>query len=57
MPLKLDDRYLKGFISQQEYDAIAPQVQAAGELLAAAAHIGVLPLGHQTHFLIHMYHF
>ena len=35
MPLKLDDRYLKGFISQQEYDAIAPQVQAAGELLAS----------------------
>ena len=35
MPLKLDDRYLKGFISQHEYQAIAPQVKAAGELLAS----------------------
>lgn len=35
MPLKLDDRYLKGFISQHEYQAIVPQVKAAGELLAS----------------------
>ena len=35
MPLKLDDRYLKGFISQHEYEGIAPAVKcAAGQLMS-----------------------
>ena len=29
MPLKLDDGYLNGFVSQHEYEAIAPQVKTA----------------------------
>lgn len=33
MPLKLDDGYLKDFISRHEYEAIAPQVRTAHELL------------------------
>ncbi len=40
MPLKLDDRYLKGFISQHEYDGIQAQVKAAGELLASGRGLG-----------------
>ncbi len=35
MPLKLNDGYLKDFIAQHEYEAIAPQVRAAHELLAS----------------------
>lgn len=35
MPLKLNDGYLKDFISQDEYAAIAPQVKAAHELLTS----------------------
>ncbi len=35
MPLKLNDGYLKGFISDHEYESIAPQVKAAHELLAS----------------------
>ena len=35
MPLKLDDRYLKGFISQHEFDGMQPAVQAASDLLAS----------------------
>ena len=33
MPLKLTDGYLKDFIAPHEYEAIAPQVKAAHELL------------------------
>lgn len=33
MPLKLDDRYLKGFVSQHEYEGIGAQVKCASELL------------------------
>lgn len=35
MPLKLNDGYLKSFISDHEYESIAPQVQAAHELLTS----------------------
>ncbi len=35
MPLKLNDGYLKDFISDHEYESIAPQVQAAHELLTS----------------------
>ncbi len=35
MSLKLDDGYLKDFISEDEYKAIAPQVKTAHELLAS----------------------
>ncbi len=48
MPLKLDDRYLKGFISQHEYDAIGPQVKAAGELLQSGKGPGSDFLGWTT---------
>ncbi len=33
MPLKLDDRYLKGFVSQHEYEGISAQVKCAAEQL------------------------
>ncbi len=35
MPLKLNDGYLKSFISDHEYESIAPQLQAAHELLTS----------------------
>ena len=35
MPLKLNDGYLKDFISEKEYAAIAPQVKTAHELLTS----------------------
>lgn len=40
MPLKLNDGYLKNFISQKEYEAIAPQVQTARELLHSGKGLG-----------------
>ena len=40
MPLKLDDRYLKGFISQHEYDQLEPQVKAANSLLMSGEGAG-----------------
>ncbi|MBR5880147.1 MAG: glucose-6-phosphate isomerase, partial [Clostridia bacterium] len=33
MAIKLNDNYLKGFIGQQEYTAIQPQVSAAHKML------------------------
>ncbi len=35
MPLKLNDGYLKGFVSQEEYEAIAPQVRTAHDMLTS----------------------
>jgi glucose-6-phosphate isomerase len=40
MPLKLDDGYLKGFVSEDEYKAIAPQVKTAHELLSSGTGMG-----------------
>lgn len=40
MSLKLNDGYLKGFISQHEYEALAPQVKTAHELLASGKGMG-----------------
>ncbi len=40
MPLKLNDGYLKKFISPEEYTAIAPQVKTAHELLASGKGLG-----------------
>ena len=40
MPLKLEDGYLKGFVSGQEYKAMEPQVKAAHELLHSGTGLG-----------------
>ncbi len=48
MPLKLNNGYLKDFIAQHEYEAIAPQVRAAHELLASRQGPGSSFLGWVT---------
>ena len=40
MPLKLESSYLKGFVSQHEYEAIAPQVETAHQLLMSKTGMG-----------------
>ena len=40
MPLKLEAGYLNGFVSQHEYEAIAPQVKTAHEQLMAKTGMG-----------------
>ena len=40
MPLKLEDGYLKGFVSGQECKAMEPQVKAAHELLHSGTGLG-----------------
>ncbi len=40
MPLSLNDGYLKGFISEKEYDAISHQVKAAHDLLHSGTGLG-----------------
>ncbi|WP_322168628.1 glucose-6-phosphate isomerase [Acutalibacter caecimuris] len=40
MPLKLEDRYLKGFVSGHELEQIQPQVKAASELLMSGKGAG-----------------
>ena len=40
MPLKLESGYLNGFVSQHEYEAIAPQVKTAHEQLMAKTGMG-----------------
>ena len=40
MPLKLDAGYLNGFVSQHEYEAIAPQVKTAHEVLMSKTGMG-----------------
>ncbi len=40
MPLKLNDGYLKDFISQHEYEGIQPQVTAAHDLLSSRRGLG-----------------
>ena len=40
MPLKLDAGYLNGFVSQHEYEAIAPQVKTAHEVLMSKSGMG-----------------
>ena len=48
MPLKLEDRYLKGFVSQHEYQAIQHQVEAAHQLLESGKGPGSDFLGWTT---------
>ena len=48
MPLKLEDRYLKGFVSQHEYQAIPHQVEAAHQLLESGKGPGSDFLGWTT---------
>ena len=45
MPLKLEAGYLNGFVSQHEYEAIAPQVKTAHEQLMAKTGMGTDFLG------------
>lgn len=40
MPLKLESSYLNGFVSQHEYEAIAPQVETAHQLLMSKTGMG-----------------
>lgn len=40
MPLKLESSYLNGFVSQHEYEAIAPQVKTAHQLLMSKTGMG-----------------
>ena len=40
MPLKLEDGYLRDFISEHEYEAIEPQVKTAHELLMSGKGMG-----------------
>lgn len=40
MATKLSDKYLSGFVSACEYDAIAPQVRAAHQALHNATGLG-----------------
>ncbi len=48
MPLKLDDRYLKGFVSQHELDGLQAQVKTASELLMSGKGMGSDFLGWVT---------
>ncbi len=48
MPLKLEDRYLKGFVSQHELDQAQPQVEAAAQLLMSGKGAGSDFLGWVT---------
>ena len=48
MPLKLQDGYLKGFVAQHEYEAMAPQVKNAHDMLAAGTGLGSDFLGWVT---------
>ncbi|MCI8385270.1 MAG: glucose-6-phosphate isomerase [Acutalibacter sp.] len=48
MPLKLEDRYLQGFVSQHELDQVQPQVKAAAELLESGKGAGSDFLGWVT---------
>ena len=40
MPLKLESSYLNGLVSQHEYEAIAPQVETAHQLLMSKTGMG-----------------
>ena len=48
MPLKLEDRYLQGFVSQHELDQAQPQVEAAAQLLMSGKGAGSDFLGWVT---------
>ncbi len=40
MPLKLEEGYLKGFVSQREFEELEPQVKTAHQLLHSKAGVG-----------------
>ena len=48
MPLKLEDRYLKGFVNDHEYQEIQRQVSAAHQLLQSGEGAGSDFLGWTT---------